>query len=300
LRSLHVACAVEGDEYLAHSATMLHSLLARHEDVPVHIHFMPGPDIEPARLDLLAEMVSRSGGDVSFLSIPRERLAGLPTRGFTREATWYRIFLPELLPDVRRVVYLDADLLVLDSLVELFDTDLGKNWIGAVTNVFQWNHVDRPAELGLAGTHVYFNAGVLLMDLERMRKDRRTEALLQFGIANADTIEWRDQDALNVVLGKRRLALHPRWNVMNSFRWDAAVDVFGEEALREARSRPAIRHFEGPEENKPWHYLCRRELREHYMLHRRQTPWPQVRREGFTPRNVVRRVRRRYSRVGVR
>ena len=294
---LHVACAVEGDSYLAHGATMLHSLLSRHRGGQVRIHLMHGPDISTEQEERLAEMVTREGGQISFLRVPDERLAGLPTKGFTRKATWYRIFLPEMRPDVDRMIYLDADLLVLDSLVPLFETDLRGNWIGAVTNVFQWNHVHRPAALGLAGTGVYFNAGVLLMDLERMRRDGRTEALLRFGVENAASIEWRDQDALNVVLGERRLPLHPRWNVMNSFRWGHAEEVFGAEAAEEARRSPAIRHFEGPSDNKPWHYLCERDLHELYMEHRRATPWPRLRREGVTPRNALRRVRqrRRYS-----
>jgi lipopolysaccharide biosynthesis glycosyltransferase len=166
--------------------------------------------------------------------------------------------------------------------------------VGAVTNVFQHNHLHRPAELGLAGPEVYFNAGVLLMNLEEMRRDGRTPALLDYGIENAPRLEWRDQDALNVVLGERRLELHPRWNLMNSvLLFPSAVEVFGSEALEEARTSPAIRHFEGPDANKPWHYLCDGDLRELYLEHRRATPWPRVRREGVTPRNVMRRVRRR-------
>ena len=62
--------------------------------------------------------------------------------------------------------------------------------------------------------------------------------------------------------------------------------------LEEARRRPGIRHFEGPGENKPWHYLCRHELRELYLEHRRATPWPEVTLEGATPGNRLRRVAR--------
>jgi lipopolysaccharide biosynthesis glycosyltransferase len=301
LTVLHVACAVEGDEYLAHCATMLHSLLSRQPDGEVRIHLMHGPDISRRQEEQLAGMVNREGGEISFLYVSDERVAGLPTKGFTRKATWYRIFLAEMLPWVERMIYLDSDLIVLDSLVPLFETDLEDNWVGAVTNIFQWNHVQRPAELGLAGTEVYFNAGVLLMDLDAMRRNNLGEVMLEYGIENAERIEWRDQDALNVVLGERRLRLHPRWNVMNSFRWQGADEVFGHEAAEEARRNPAIRHFEGPSDNKPWHYLCERDLSELYMRHRRLTPWPRLRREGVTPRNMLRRARRRrYSAQSIR
>jgi lipopolysaccharide biosynthesis glycosyltransferase len=129
------------------------------------------------------------------------------------------------------------------------------------------------------------------MNLEAMRRDGSTRAVIDWALANRDKLDWPEQDALNVVLGDRRLPLHPRWNVMNSvLNYPWAVDAFGADALEEARRDPAIRHFEGPSINKPWHYLCERSMRELYFEHRRQTPWPRARLEGATPGNVVRRL----------
>lgn len=249
------------------------------------MHYLHGPDLSLRDERCLAAMMKHGGGEIAFHRIRDRELRGLPTRGFTRKATWYRVFLPELLPSVDKILYLDSDLIVVDSLRALFDTDLSDNWVGAVTNVFQHNHVHRPGELGLAGPHVYFNAGVLLMNLDEMRRDGSTAALLDYGRRNAPRLEWRDQDALNVVLGERRLPLHPRWNCMNSILlFKSAVDVFGAEAVEEARRNPAIRHFEGPDQNKPWHDGCQAELRELYQAHRRATPWPTPRRGRFVMR----------------
>ena len=77
-----------------------------------------------------------------------------------------------------------------------------------------------------------------------------------------------------------------------------AKEVFGDAATEEARRDSAIRHFEGPGENKPWHYLYSGELRNLYFDHRRRTPWPRVHREGMTPRNVLRRLRLSARRTG--
>jgi lipopolysaccharide biosynthesis glycosyltransferase len=187
---------------------------------------------------------------------------------------------------------------VVDSLTELWELDLRGNLLAAVTNVFEREYEHRPAELGLAGTHVYFNAGVLVMDLAGMRRAGATEELYRFGVANADRLLWRDQDTLNVVLGTRRLELHPRWNCMNAFSvlpWSA--DVFGADALAEAMRDPAIRHFEGPGRNKPWHFHAEPEMRALYAHHRRATPWPRGWVEGRTPRAVAGRA---LQRVGLR
>ena len=280
---LEIACAARRD-YVPHAAAMLHSVLAVHPEGEVRIHFLHGADWPAEYPGLLTGMVERGGGRISFLEVSEERVAGLRTRELLPASHWYRIFLPDLLPDLDRVLYLDGDLIALDSLEPLWRTDLGSNYLGAVTNVFQQNHLHRIEQLGLPDASVYFNSGVLLMNLALMRRDRCTEALVEYAHANFDRLSWPEQDALNVLLGERRLALHPRWNLMNSimiFPW--ASEVLGADAVAEARANPAIRHFEGPTVNKPWHRACEREGRELYLHHRLRTPWPDFELEGEDP-----------------
>ena len=286
--ALHVACATEGAGYVAHCATMLHSVLSQHPAGGVHVHYMHGPDLSARARRRLARMVERDGGAISFLPVPDERVAGLPTRGFTRKATWYRIFLPHLREGLDRILYLDADLLALQPLTALWDTPLEGHYVAAVTNVFP------PWFSPRANPSSYFNAGVMLMNLDAMRRDECTGALFDYGVRHADDLEMRDQDALNAVLGAHRRPLHPRWNCMNAvLMFPAAVELFGAGMVDQARRDPAIRHFEGPADNKPWHLMCQRDLRELYRQHRRRTPWPRMRPEGVTPRNVARRARAR-------
>ncbi|HEY1596786.1 MAG TPA: glycosyltransferase family 8 protein [Thermoleophilaceae bacterium] len=265
--ALQVCCAAQG-EYVVHSAAMIDSVLFQ-TDGHAQVHFLHGPDLPRASAELLRRVVDAGSGRIKFHQIPDSRLAGLPVVEQFTAAMWYRIFLPELLPGVDRVLYLDSDTIAADSLDALWETDLGHHYLGAVTNIFQRNHLQRPAELGLSGPDVYFNSGVLLMNLAGMRRDGCTEALRDFARAHARELEWPDQDALNVVLGSRRLPLDPRWNVMNSmFAFNAARRAFGRKALRDARRNPAIRHFEGPAGNKPWDSNSVVPLRELYVRHR--------------------------------
>jgi len=285
-----------------HSAAMLHSVLARSAGRDVRVHYLHGPDLPEDDREQLARMVARQGGEVSFRVVPDELLEGLPTQGFTLEATWYRIFLPELLPEVDRILFLDADLLALRPLAALWETDVSEHYLAAVTNVFQADHLFRAEQLGFDRPDTYFNAGVMLFNLDLMRRDGCAAAMRQYGIEHAEKLMFRDQDVLNAVLAGRRLALHPRWNCMNSFRaFPWAAYVFGSAALGEAMDAPAIRHFEGPGPNKPWHQQCSADQRELYFEERRQTPWPAVQMEGgeagpsSIPRRMARRVRRRLS-----
>ena len=296
---LHLACA-SGHAYLEHCATMLHSALANRGDLRVHVHYLHRPGLPARSADLLRGMVEENGGELHLVAVPDERIRGLPVTQHFNLAMWYRIDLPDLLPELDRVLYLDADTIVLDSLEPLWRTDVTEHYTAAVTNVFGPWDADYPERLGLADPRRYFNTGVQLMNLDALRRDGCVRAVREYAVANMEKLWWCEQDAMNVVVGERRLPLYPRWNCMNSLlAFDASDELFGAEAAEEARRRPGIRHFEGGGANKPWHYLCDQEGREAYFEHRRATPWPELHLEGVTARNVGRRlVRSLRSRVG--
>lgn len=298
MNALHLACAAD-QAYAPHSAAMLHSALAHRGKRELVVHYLCGPRFSEEEASALSAMVELNGGRISFLRVEDERVEGLPVLDFISAPMWYRIYLPELLPEVDRLLYLDIDTIVTDSLEPLAATDLSDCYVGAVTNVFQAHETSRPGDLGLPAGQAYFNSGVLLMNLELMRRDGCSEALGAFARRAGSALDYPDQDALNVVLGARRLVLHPRWNCMNSFEvfpWSA--QVLGAEPLAEALRNPAIRHFEGPSINKPWHYLCERPMKEVYFEHRAHTPWPEVEVEGRTLRNMLERAMRGLRRKG--
>ena len=309
----HVACAVVGT-YLPHAAAMVASLQENGGEPDIVLHLLHDGGLPPDDLAAFESMVRTMGIELRSYAIADEQLDGVPTAGFTGKGSWYRVFLPQLVPDADWLLYVDVDLLVVDALSPLRDVDLDGSYLAAVTNVFEPWYLDRPAALGLNGPSSYFNAGVLLMNLAAMRRDGSTQALLTYARAHADELVWRDQDALNVVLGAGRISLPPRWNCMNAVvELPQSREVFTAAELEEARRRPAIRHFEGPSLNKPWHYLADRRMQRLYRHHRRATPWPEVALEERTRgtrllrplpaalrrRLYVRLIRRRLRRAGL-
>ena len=139
-------------------------------------------------------------------------------------------------------------------------------------------------QLGLKDWRRFFNSGVLLMDLDRLRSERLWAALTRLIDERGEQLVWPDQDALNLLFADRWTPLHPRYNAMNSlWNWtDWAHDVFGPEQVREATTRPAILHFEGPSLNKPWHYLSFHPWRDDYRKTLARTSWADAPTEGRT------------------
>ena len=268
MTALHVACGARRD-YAPHSAAMLHSVVTSSPELDVTVHYLHGPDLR--RRDL--ERLRRTAGDAAFDAheVPPERIAGLRGAEHIAATAWYRLLLGELLPDVARLLYLDVDTIAVRSLRELAELDLQGAYVAGVENVWAPWMTHFPAKLGLPAGQGYFNSGVLVMDLDRIRADGRDTEMLELARSGDERITWLDQDVLNAVLGHRRLTLEPRFNAMNSLEFFAeeADAVYGPEAAGRARREPIVRHFEGPGANKPWHRRCPYPDRALYSEHRR-------------------------------
>jgi lipopolysaccharide biosynthesis glycosyltransferase len=145
--------------------------------------------------------------------------------------TYARILMPWTLPPtVSRVLFFDVDTLVFEDLAPLWQTDLAGAVIGAVPDFLlhtaflekgldpvkeRTNH-RLPAIKDLPRVTEYFNAGILLIDLDRWREERISEKAYAYLKAHPN-LAFADQDALNFALDKRWKPLDPRWNVQNHY-----------------------------------------------------------------------------------
>lgn len=268
---------------------MLHSLLTSHEHGEIAVHFLYDGSLPEVDLTCLEGLVAARGGAWHAHRIDPVRRERLPDNRRFGLTAWYRIFLPELLPELDRILYLDADTIVRRHLEPLWGTDLGGLPLAAVANpLYPFMDHGFLAGLGLASTAEYFNSGVLLLDLEVWRREGLTARVLERAAAQGRQ-EWPDQNALNTVLRGRWRALDPEWNAQNTvFDLRASRLPFAPDALRRARRNPAIVHFIGP--YKPWHLRCKHPLRGLYWRHLRETPWHDLPMEGRTPKHRLLRL----------
>ena len=190
------------------------------------------------------------------------------------------------MPNADKALYLDADTIVLESPVALWQTELDDSYLAAVANPLYPFMDNKPrVDLGIADPRQYINSGVLLMNLEEMRRDGFAKLLLEYARAHPEN-PYPDQDALNALASDRHVSLHPRWNAQTTL-WDLRIDElpFSSDEIQQARARPAIVHFIGP--FKPWHYLCTHPYRSRYFEELAATPWPAPELEGRTMVNRV-------------
>ncbi|NBV45159.1 MAG: glycosyltransferase family 8 protein [Planctomycetia bacterium] len=194
--------------------------------------------------------------------------------GHVSLATYFRLLIPDALPpSVERLVFLDCDMIVVDSLGQLWNTDLRGAPIGAV------EHLSDPEDLrrlGLRPEEGYFNAGLLLIDLGAWRARGIIRAAKDFYARYPEKVRWWDQDVLNGLFRGQWSRLHPRWNALPQL-W-TADDSFRVPTARCPESLlavggPAVVHFAGGGACKPWNYHCRHPYRDDYLAIAETTPW---------------------------
>src|SRR5262249_22491076 len=179
-----------------------------------------------------------------WVPVDLTRFAAYSTSSYISALTYARLLIAELLPrSIRKVLYLDVDILVCDDLTPLLQTDLEGFAFGAVLDLLD-NRVKAGETIwtkDLPRVQYYLNAGVLLMDLERWRAEQISGKALDYLKEHPKT-PLSDQDALNVVCDGRWKQLNARWNVINDHRTKISSRGTG--------TGPAILHFAGP--LKPW------------------------------------------------
>lgn len=286
---LSLACAADA-EYIPHCAAMLHSLAVHDDPQGLRIHFLHDEELDERLLAQLGQYAIDLGLGWAPCLVADDVRFRFPFHHRFGRVAWYRVALPELLPDVDRILYLDSDLIVTDSLELLGSIDLGSAALAAVTNpLYPGTSLDFLRELGVPSAHDYFNTGVMLMNLSAWRQEQLGAKLQSFIDRGRGLELWPDQTALNAVLWHRRLPLPPRWNAQNTiFDLRPKQLPFSLDDIELARRSPAVVHFIGP--YKPWHHRSKHPLRSLYFDHLDQTPWAGRQIEGATLANRTLRL----------
>lgn len=206
---------------------------------PVCFHILLDESVDEVNRRRLKRVARSNGAEVEFHLLPlnfgKEYISNYYLKLFST-AGLFRMLLPDLLLEVKQVIYLDADIMVNCDLVELWNQHLYGKSIGAVVDsgIKKGRYTSKIIGRGLVEKDKYFNSGVLLMNLNRIReKGNLWEKFLSFIEKNSNA--WLiDQDALNCIFKDDIYFLDSKWNTL-------IID----ERADNPKLQPAIYHFAG-------------------------------------------------------
>ena len=174
-------------------------------------------------------------------------------RGITA-ATYYRLLIPELIPEYDKIIYADVDIIFRMDLSSVYHLDLGNNYIAATRELGMnftedgKKYINSKEELSLGK---YIQAGFIIMNSKTLKDEK---IISQFKTWSKKKLRFQDQDILNIVCKGRILYLSLEYN-MTDYSYLFAIrrpelirDIFSYKAINFAMNHGNI-HFNG---HKPW------------------------------------------------
>lgn len=256
-------CMASDDNYAKHLGVALTSIAENSSENKKYDVIIFANDLSLHNRDLLTKTVAQHKNfSIRFLNTGDYiSNVSLTEKCHINKSTYLRFAILDLLRNFDRIVYLDCDLVANHDIAELFDLDLGENYVAAArdSTMASWNNLknqfgkDRCSYnrniVGLENVFDYFCAGIMIFNVQVMRQHISTDKL--FEIAASRTWAFQDQDVLNRVCRGKVTFLPIKWNYMpfndvenaQHIAFSAPAYIFQEYLA--AKSDPYIIHYAG-------------------------------------------------------
>ncbi|MGL5965044.1 MAG: glycosyltransferase family 8 protein [Fusobacteriaceae bacterium] len=266
----------EKNNYARHlGATLVSVLKNSKESWKIHIIY---ENLSEDSMKKISEIVELYGSKLNYIKIDKNILKRFNIGEGTHltSIVFARLFIPELIKSEKKAIYLDCDLIVLNPLEELYNIDLKSKSVGVVLDgkKDQKSSIER---LNLNKNRGYFNAGVMLMNIEKLRKNSKFLKTIDYCINPDRELKLNEQDALNIIFEADYFEVDIKWNYThcNSEENNLSLNEIG------------IIHFTG--DSKPWDCRNYSPYKNIYWQYLNETPWKGFLEENKSFKNIIKR-----------
>lgn len=236
------------DGYAEQLCVCLVSILENNQTEDIHFHILSNDFSKESKKKVQNLKKKYKNWDISYFTPDKKLFANLKLNieHITIE-TYFRYIIANLEPQLEKCLYLDADLIVNGSLKDLWNTALGDCYCAGVKDLF----IERSGHkknIHFNENDLYINAGVLLLNLTKIRQEKMVQKLFDNTISLFDKISYQDQDIINITFKGHLKEL------------DTIYNFTAENVKREKRKskKAVVIHYTG--KRKPWHKDCKNKL----------------------------------------
>ena len=248
-------CLACDDNYSKYAGVVIASILANATPNDSLCFYILDGGIKNKNKEKLLELKSIKDCQINFIDIDNSMFTDymdVKTHSYLSLAAYYRLKLPTILPNVKRVIYFDCDFVVIDSLANLFNINMGDYPIAGVLDINRKLTKINPN---------YVNSGMLVMDIENLRKINAEKILLDWTKEHFETIKLGDQEIINEALKGKIMLVEDKWNVQSSNFTNRSSYT----------NNPKAIHYVA--KKKPWHFASFSYHRDLYFKYLQLTPW---------------------------
>lgn len=291
------------DNYAPYSAVVIASVIDNNMDETIVFHLLH-TNLSDEKCKMMKEWIERvANKHVFFYKMEKSTFVDFPIdeNTYLDYGAYIRLYLGECLAHIDKVLYLDCDVIVNNSLSHLWNIDLRNYAIAGVRDrindyIRVYNRLDYPQADG------YINSGMMLINLKKWRKDGFFKNAINVACdKGAAILKNHDQDIINTIYHGQILMLPFKYNLLEYYMYTEQwlyLDRKYYPEIIEACKKPVIIHFCMPQ--KPWHYECINPYKELYYKYREMTPWPKVRlTHKFTKRSKKDKVKLFLEKLGL-
>ena len=248
---MNVAMAFD-EKYVPYAYTTILSLLENNRESEVFLYVLQ-KDLSDASKECIIELCSSLGHYVEFIFVNADRFKDkVPTTNKWTIEVYFRLLMVELLPDdVNRIFYLDSDMIINKSLLELYLTDMDDYDLAACYDLCLdrttreiFANTRHPIIANMFNDKTYVNAGMLLYNMKRLRNGYSFERYMA-AIEELDhRVYAQDQDIINYLHHDTMKRVDPR-----KYNYPGYMVYYEKSGIHEAKETVAIIHYIGA---KPW------------------------------------------------
>ncbi|OJG73270.1 hypothetical protein RV12_GL000677 [Enterococcus quebecensis] len=201
---------------------------------------------------------------IDFLYFDDSILSHVKPKWHISRAAYVKIYLPSILSNWETCIFLDSDLLVKEDIGLLWDEFQNNGYGKELAAVWNPGYNKDNEVMGLEEDEKTFNSGIMVMNLNSMRKQNATEKLEKFIKEFNHVTLLNDQAAFNAVYKREWLELPLKWNVQFLFFAKRGKEIgIEKQSLEQLKKNPAIVHF--TTSSKPWKFRSVHPFKKEYL-----------------------------------
>jgi len=263
------------EDYIQHTGISMLSLFENNKTIDnISIYFI-AKDVSDESIKKLNDLAKQYNRE--FIVIPFDNLCKdlkINTLGRHIETVYAKLFFGQI-KGIDKILYIDSDTVINDSLKELWDIDISDYLVAGVETYT----VSAKEELGLNKNDKFINDGVVLMNLDQIRKQKVEEKFLQAIKKFNGNPPVLSEGIINLVCRGQILSLHPKFNLLSGLFWykknpfSLMNNYYSKKIIEEAKNTPVIIHYLSAFYNRPWNKYCTHPLKNKYIYYKNLSIW---------------------------
>ncbi|MBE6784330.1 MAG: glycosyltransferase family 8 protein [Ruminococcaceae bacterium] len=249
--------------YIGPLSVMLKSIMINNPEEEFDL-FVAHSSLTDEDFAIIQKVIDKNRTTVHPIVVPSSLMENAPVLKRISKETYYRLLVLDIIPQsVDKILYMDPDIVVNNSLKKLYEIPMGDAIVAGAGHTAPIVETYNKLRLDMPKKSRYVNAGVLMLNLEEMRKFCTTQDIFDYIAKNIKKLYLSDQDVINGMFGGRTVYFDTYVFNLDErvFKRNRKIDIDW------VRKNTSVIHYNGSQ--KPWKSEYKGKLAEFYFYYKK-------------------------------